>query len=191
MRLTLHYQGPLPPKGNARKKHEVRMSIDPQLRTFWKKLEKSYANLRYTMRDPREEVIYAAGMPSLICRVGGFSFVPLVSTKFFSVADLKIFFLRHGPEGQLIHSGDMDNRLKTLFDGLSVPNERQIEKLGQQPQQGQDPVFCLLEDDALISDLQIETGECLDPNLPPGDVILLIRVTTRVTHFTEQNGWLA
>src|SRR5665213_757384 len=53
----------------------------------------------------------------------GFRFVPLVRKKNGFTYGLDILFLRRGHPGELIVSGDLDNRLKTLIDGLKVPRE--------------------------------------------------------------------
>jgi hypothetical protein len=53
--------------------------------------------------------------------------------------------------------GDLDNRLKTLLDALSVPNQDQVIP----DPTIDDPIHCLLEDDSLVSGLEIETRRLL------------------------------
>jgi hypothetical protein len=43
-----------------------------------------------------------------------------------SACSLSILFLRHEPQGGIIQSGDLDNRINTLFDALRIPDELQI-----------------------------------------------------------------
>jgi hypothetical protein len=72
------------------------------------------------MTDPHAPP--AEGEISLLERVGAFAFVPLASPRWCAVADVNVLFLRRSAPGQLIgHDGDIDNRIKTLFDALRVP----------------------------------------------------------------------
>jgi Holliday junction resolvase RusA-like endonuclease len=51
-----------------------------------------------------------------------FVFVPLVTAEMSAVAELSVVLLRPEPAGQLLtQGGDIDNRLKTLFDALTMP----------------------------------------------------------------------
>jgi hypothetical protein len=75
--------------------------------------------------------------------------------------------------------GALDNRLKTLFDALSVPNQDQI----VDDPSISSPVYCLLEDDALVSGLTIETHRLLSsPCTGKNEVRLLIEVDVKVIH---------
>jgi hypothetical protein len=125
--------------------------------------------------------------PSDIClleTVGGFVFAPLISDKLALAAQVSITMLRPERPGQVIQqSGDIDNRLKTLFDALSVPpHVEQIPK-SYSPGLGQVPLFCLLQDDRLISSVAVHTERLLthDESLHKSHVVLLIHVKTRVT----------
>ena len=64
------------------------------------------------------------GETSIIRVVNGFDFAPLINEQLNLIAELKITLLRPEPPGSIItQAGDIDNRLKTLFDALEVPNE--------------------------------------------------------------------
>jgi hypothetical protein len=55
-----------------------------------------------------------------------YEFAPLVHSKLRLVAELHITMLLPGPPGQIIRrGGDIDNRLKTLLDALTVPDQNQ------------------------------------------------------------------
>jgi hypothetical protein len=60
-------------------------------------------------------------------------------------------------------SGDLDNRVKTLIDGLRPP--RNSTELGNavSPAAGETPFFCLLEDDDLVTKLSVNTDTLLTP----------------------------
>jgi len=62
--------------------------------------------------------------------------------------------LRQQAKGQLI--GDIDNRLKTLFDALRVPSLAEVQTLGATTAIDEDPLYCLFQDDSLITRLNIE-----------------------------------
>jgi hypothetical protein len=66
---------------------------------------------------------------------------------------LEDYFLRKEEPGRLYQGGDLDNRLKTLFDALSVPNKEQVVDDPTMVEQ----VYCLLEDDRLITKVDIDT----------------------------------
>ena len=108
----------------------------------------------------------------------GFNFVPLATEDLGIQCGLDILFLRPDPPGKLIQSGDIDNRMKTLFDCLRVPvpGERWDSLT---PADDEKPFFCLMEDDRLISKIAIETDLLMDPTAGISDVHLIIKVTLR------------
>lgn len=89
--------------------------------------------------------------------VGGRKFLPLVRDALALRCGLKVLFLRKENPGRVYQGGDMDNRLKTLFDSLSIPNADQI----VDDPDLEEPIYCLLEDDRLISGLSVETDRLL------------------------------
>jgi hypothetical protein len=81
------------------------------------------------------------------------------------------------PGALVLQGGDIDNRVKTLFDALRNP-EASVEK--NYPQ-NQYLTYCLLESDTLISGFKISTGRLLFPQFDhPNEVHLLIEVEVRV-----------
>jgi len=72
--------------------------------------------------------------------------------------------LRNDAPGALIRSGDLDNRIKTVFDALRMPTN--VDELGgyDAPAEEEDPFYCLLEDDYLITHLSVETDRLLEPS---------------------------
>jgi hypothetical protein len=96
------------------------------------------------------------------------------------VADLTITLLRPEPPGRIVtQGGDIDNRLKTLLDALKIPRESEL-PAGEVPSEDESPFFCLVADDALITSLDIKTDRLLDPSAKASEVVLLIRVKTRL-----------
>jgi hypothetical protein len=108
----------------------------------------------------------------------GFRFVPLVRKKNGFTCALDILFLRRGHPGELIVSADLDNRIKTLFDSLKIPG--QCSEVKATPEPGENPFFCLLEDDSLITSVKITTDRLLTPKGEDEgrwDVELVVHVT--------------
>ena len=108
------------------------------------------------------------------------------------VADLQIQLLRSEPPGALkAQSGDLDNRVKTLLDALRMP--RNVDELptGDKPGHDENPLFCLLEDDALSNSFSVTTHRWLDPKVTLKEVILMVTVRTSVTRLMARNAELA
>ena len=108
-----------------------------------------------------------------------FRFAPLIcEAPLYLIADLQITLLRPESPGSIVtQGGDIDNRLKTLLDSLAVPKAAGL-PADETPQQDEDPFFCLLEDDNLVTKLSVETDRLLEQVRSPSEVILLIRVKT-------------
>ncbi|GAC1585524.1 MAG: hypothetical protein NVS3B5_19930 [Sphingomicrobium sp.] len=108
-------------------------------------------------------------------------FVSLVTEELKLSCWIDILYLRRYPPGSLINRGDLDNRLKTLFDALAIPNPHQgYENLT--PEFGETPFFyCLLENDKFISKITIETDTMLqEVQEPPDDNDARLVITVRV-----------
>jgi hypothetical protein len=116
---------------------------------------------------------------------GGWHFVPVVRKSLQLVCELDILFLRNDAPGSIVRSGgDLDNRIKTLFDGLRMPTEDEMK--GASP--GFDPFYCLLENDDLISSFAVRTDRLLtDPNRSADRVLLVIEVKLTAIRLTAQN----
>lgn len=82
----------------------------------------------------------------------------------------------------MIQSGDIDNRVKTLIDALRIPCSNALGSArSSTPRQDENPFFCLIEDDKLITKFSIETDWLLDPLIDDGADILTTRVIMKVT----------
>lgn len=96
-------------------------------------------------------------------RENGYRFVPLVREDWSLLCSLRVLFLRRDIPGSVISAGDLDNRIKTLIDALRRPKSAAELRGNETPAEGEDPFFCLLEDDRLVSHLEVETDTLLDP----------------------------
>lgn len=196
MDFRLIYKGPLPSQGSssnrAREKHEIRKQFHLQLRELWQ--QHPHLRLLSTRRFQVEPdgSISPSGNPDnktwvehvadQYQRCGG-RFVPLVR-KYGSdlTCSLDILFLRRDNPGNIIASGgDIDNRIKVLFDGLKVPSV--VADLGGIPLgRDEDPFFCLLEDDSLVTSLSVTTDRLLIPlNAGDGERVHDVQLVVRVS----------
>jgi hypothetical protein len=174
----LIYQGRLPAAGQsstrAREKQDIRKVFHRQLMTLWG----TQPFLSWFKNDASSE-----RLPDRYARCG-FRFLPLISQWFTAACALDILFLRRDGPGSLVRSGgDIDNRIKVLFDALRMPQTCD-EVCGDLPASDENPFFCLLEDDKLITKVQVETNWLLTPpreNEHIHDVHLVIQVKTLVT----------
>lgn len=171
MRFTLMYDGELPSRGSARDKEAIRERLNPQLRELWTHqplcLYPEYIN-------PKGE-----NELSVLERIGEHVYAPLVCEPLQLLAELDIMILRpERPGGVVTSGGDIDNRLKTLFDALSIPSQPGAIAANARPSSPTKPMFTLLSDDSLISRVNVETDRLLDAP-SPSHVWLTIRVTLR------------
>jgi hypothetical protein len=110
----------------------------------------------------------------------GFRFVPLVQREMSCTLDV-LLLRRHEPNRVISGSGDLDGRVKTLIDGLRMPQQASEVPDGQ-PNADEDPFFCLLQDDRFIHHLHVTTDVLLVPATPAEeerDVFAVISVEVR------------
>jgi hypothetical protein len=190
MEFTLVYQGPLKSNGSVKEKQGIRRELHKQLAELWKQ-EPLAGHVREG--NILLEHIVVDGNPAIdprtvIQEIGNFRFLPLVCAKLNLVAELNITFLRPEPPGRIVtQCGDIDNRLKTLFDALRMPREPNDIPKGDVPEAGENPFFCLLEDDNLITKVAVTTDRLLKRCENPSFVVLLITVRTRLTKMDWNN----
>lgn len=173
MQFTLVYRGPL--KSNARPdaKHMLRRYFHRQLRQLWNAYPLNEYGKWLEPLSEKNEL-------SVLRPKHGFTFAPLVCESMHAVAELDIKLLwPHAPGSIITSGGDIDNRLKTLFDALKLPSEPTALPSGATPQPDEAPFFCLLEDDSLIARVNVDADRLLESTADSAEVALFIRVTTR------------
>lgn len=215
LKFRLTYEGELratqrEPFGNqsdplAAHKHEIRRCFHRQLKQLW-----SITPLLATYRRAREgdignRPIQDSGawfdhaeenkIPLLEYIAGnfhqnGYRFVPLVCEEFSLLCSLEILFLRRDVPGSAIQAGDIDNRVKTIIDALRKPDNANELRGNESPPGDEDPFFCLLQDDKLVSHFAVETDTLLDePQLDDADkrrarVVITVEIRPYLpTHF--------
>ncbi len=218
MKFTLIYDGDLPASANKSKTTHVsriRDEFHNQMVDLWD----SHIVLRELARTARTRELISAGVfgggpviysderlpnfddPIPPLREGQIdlcapikvpnsaAYIPLVRKSLNLACALDILFLRHEDPGSLVlQGGDIDGRIKTLFDALRMPSEDE-ERVGGTPTA--DPLYCLLESDALISDLSVRTGRLLGERTKKVHAVrLTIEVTVKVLRVMHENQCL-
>jgi hypothetical protein len=182
MRLVLHYRGPLKSNGSPAHKHELRRHFHAQLKRLWS--QKPLSEMTAWLQPDHDPNEYHFLRPK-----GSFVFAPLITADAETVAELNIVLLRPEPPGGLItQGGDIDNRLKSLFDALSMPPHASSLPPGAVPAVDEQPLYCLLEDDNLVISVAVRTEQLLEPGSDPSIVDATIAVETHVTRRTYDNG---
>jgi len=214
MRFNLTYEGLLPSAGNKPKPKavwDVRNAIHPQLVDLWKSHPALYfvnenrhfpktggatflqahhlhpTELMPLVRDKSAKVS-SRGILDLCeeIAVHGRPFRPLVRENYALHCGLKILFLRHEPPGKVYQGGDIDGRIKTLLDGLAMPQHQ--EQVQSAPPETPSLVYCLLEDDSMISGINVESERLWGAADHPKDFVkLTIEVDVRVKQATIYN----
>jgi hypothetical protein len=208
VKFILTFDGELPSTGNGsrktEKKWEIRKYFQPQLEELWnvhpalRPISDGYAiainkgpffqaYTHHEYQTPTPPHPLRAGEIDLCASIqkGNRLFKPLVRKSFALTCGLKIQFLRKEKPGRVYQGGDLDNRIKTLLDSLSVPVHQ--EQVISDPTI-EDPILCLAEDDSLITSISVETERLLSrPNARESDVHLNIEVDVRVTDTRAYN----
>jgi hypothetical protein len=198
LKFRLTYEGRLEGNGSPRHKHEIRKAFHPQLKRLWQ-VDPNLRGTKYMLDqgDPRVVggVHYIPGWQGLADNFErlGYKFVPVAMERTSLLVALEILFLRPEAPGGVLHSADLDNRLKTLFDALRMPNSKD-ELGGYEPDAEEQPFFVLLEDDRLLSHVSIETDVLLQPTptaqgkFLPNDCRLIITASLKPYEATLFNS---
>lgn len=182
MEFRLIYEGPLHGQGaKSSHKWEIRRALHPQLQRLWQErpLADQAASLLAHPPEPSQV--------SVIVEKGGLLFAPLVTQRLNLYAELSVLLFRQQPRGTLItDGGDIDNRLKTLLDGLRVPRGALEGRQDLPTEPDPMPFFCLLEDDSLVTKVSVESEQLLRP-AKPDEVVAIISVHVKKTVLTHAN----
>lgn len=175
--FRLLFDGAIGSDSRAPIKQDIRRAFHPQLRRLWwinrnlralaehkgKMFYHSIPRVGQPNPTQDEAIQYAFEGWGNNWNYAPFRFVPLVTKEFGLVCSLDILLLRPEDDTHVMEHGDVDGHVKTLFDGLRMPTN-QSETAHTSPTADENPFFCLLEDDRLVTELRVKTDKLL---LPP------------------------
>jgi len=144
MDFYLHYDGELPasPDNPTSTKNSIRQQFHFQLRELWGKDQVLKSVWRSTRgwKDENGQSFEARSIDLFADKFARppYRFIPLVCDDLGNICNLEILFFRREDNRALIkktkdYGGDLDNRLKILFDGLRIPDQNQLAGLNLPP----------------------------------------------------------
>ncbi|MEQ9542808.1 MAG: hypothetical protein RIU46_38980 [Deltaproteobacteria bacterium] len=156
----------------------MRKVFHPQLVDLWSQPPLSAQRSR--LLDPNRRPENPPGGWNVLHDVAGHTFAATVNSRLETTAELEIVLLRpEAPGALLAQGGDIDNRLKTLLDALTIPRHENAVPDAFVPAEDERPFHCLLEDDALVTALSVRTHRWLNPDAArDSEVVLLVHVAT-------------
>jgi hypothetical protein len=183
MEFRLVVRGAVPPekRGTVSDKQRIRREFHPQIRSLYQQ----HPALEHLFRMPWKGHARIADVANQFSR-NGFKFLPMVREELDVACALDVLMLlRQPPHHQVFsgtgNTGDLDNRVKVLIDGLTMP--KQLGDLGGDVSGADDePFFCLLEDDKLIHAFNVTTDLLLAPPEPSeawSDVVAVVHVRVK------------
>ena len=190
MEFRLTYAGELRSGNRDRKRslhvHAIREKFHEQLEKLWAThpiLSRGHP-MAPSIPNPEIESSFV---------VGDYLFKPIVTKDNGLICALDILMLREGPPGKV--RVDLDNRLKTIFDALRMPQDKQelnegTSKGKQTLGTGRKPFYVLLQDDHLITHVAVTSDMLLEPVervKSSKSVRLVINVTVRPYNVTIHN----
>ncbi|HEV8348219.1 MAG TPA: hypothetical protein VGQ16_16700 [Vicinamibacterales bacterium] len=167
MKLLLRYRDNLPASAGPAEKMQLRFFLSRQLRRVWENYFEAKHPLGQLPRAKPTKLPAANSLPYFMTVFDdepSYRFVPLVThgNKIRCRLSIRYGRWRTGGAAQLLDNGDIDARLKVLFDGLSIPQANQLNFSKVHLEHQTDTCFVLAEDDRLIESVEIGTFEILD-----------------------------
>jgi hypothetical protein len=165
-------------------KHSIRRYMHSQLKNLWETHPslKSHAARTVAIDENGDHLHPEEPFLSQLAKVhekAGMGFIPIMTEANGLVCELDILLLRPEGPGSITNSaGDIDNRIKTLIDALRVPRDKgeMRRKVADDPDPN--PMYCLMQDDKLISSLRVKTDRLLFPQGQSGhEAVVIIRVS--------------
>lgn len=173
MQFRLVYEGEIRSRQQAglAAVHDIRAKLAPQVKMLWE----------YPPLNQSQDWLKNEGSFHACTEHDGWHFASAVSSAVGLYGEVDILILRPQPPGSIVSKqGDLDNKLKTLIDALTVPTlqqVRELQRLGLQAPQGL--MHCAFSDDNLISRLSV-TSDRLLCDMSERRSIAVINVTLKV-----------
>lgn len=204
MRLRLIYSGELKASqqpdlrtGQPKQivnKHQIRKAFHLQLKRFWEQdsflnsarvhpndygVDTSISDYEKIWQPDTNKQVSLNKAVANKHQEYGYKFVPLARKDWKLHCKLQILLLRQDGVNSAVSAGDIDNRVKTIIDALTKPAHLNQLPANESPVEGEDPFYCLLEDDRLVTSLEIESDSLLDPNFPNNHAHVIVSVEIR------------
>lgn len=182
-------------------KHDIRRYFHPQLRELWRTNKflsgtklvpySSYGLLPERARGlfQYEDETREWPMAEALGRAyehSGYKWTPLVRKEISLACSLRVLCLRREHPGSVFVARDIDNRVKTLLDALTMPTYSQGSPMRNgialPPTADEDPFFVLLDDDRQVTHLEVETDTVLelDPQHPEDESFVRLLITVEL-----------
>lgn len=167
MKLTLTYRGPLPAtqRGVSAAKAKLRQAFHPQVSAQIKaRLGTSIAHVTTEFE--------------------GHKFICPVHRDFRTAAEISVLLLTPKSARSV---GDVDNRLKTLIDGLTRPaNSQQMR--GFMPPVDGGPTYCLMDSDQLVKHLTVDARPWFESGIPVDEALVVVTATIVLGDNTDMSS---
>jgi hypothetical protein len=169
--FRLLYQGILGANGSVADKFAIRRQFHPQLRNLCSEHSELRSQFIAWGTVEAQQMLGDAYTPDAAfefgikryadTRMNGFCFLPLAKKEWHIRCSLDVLFLRREKPSRVFMRGDIDNRFKTLFDALQMPQNGQ-EIGGEVSRNDEDPFFVLLQEDDSIANVSLTSDRLLD-----------------------------
>jgi len=166
MEFHLIYAGGLIKSANAKgvvwEKHAIRHHLHAQMKRLWETHPALHEYASRTIEEQGRPPIKFLDNLAHSYERAGIGFIPLMTASNGLVCSLDILFLRSDRPGTILQSGgDIDNRIKFLIDALRIPSDASEMRKRPSDEPDPNPMYCLLQDDKLITTLRVKTDRLL------------------------------
>jgi hypothetical protein len=190
--FTLRFGGHVPSGargGKAEEKHNLRVHFSDQIHRKWQKIKalNQYLEMHMPIVEDHRSGRFCKPsngdelLPFFGVKRSGLTIFPMISAHNALMCELSIFMSVMEPR-LLEPKGDLDNRVKFIFDALRMPHEDQ--EIPASACSGSDQLYCLLEDDSLIRKFSVEAEEAISSPLTESIEIRVTIFSTSETHFS-------
>lgn len=146
MEYLIIYHGNLPSNGSKDDKGKIREILNDQIKKIWD--TDQYKNLMKSRQSNKK-------VKDMYVSVADINYLPMISSKIKLYCHIKIEYFSNRSPSEIFTDGDLDNKLKTLFDGLRAITSKQEKTYEKENQL----YYTVLEDDNLVKGLTIETHQ--------------------------------
>ena len=181
MEFCLHYYGKLKSRDNAAGKHEIRKALHEQIKSLCmsEPFVHSFKSDLDGTRNAKEEPMFVEHNNK--------RYWFLISEYLATVIDINITILVPHEVGRIVQNGgDIDNRIKTLFDALRAPSVESEIPSKDAFDYGSSGMYCLLQDDKLINRVSIRSYQD-HAQIDKDSVRCFIEVETKITRAMFKN----